>query len=196
MGRKPTPGARDCILDAAVRLFNAHGVHAVGLQQIIDEGGCGKNLLYREFTSKDDLVVAYLERCRQDWMTTVDQAIRPLDGDPAGQLVAIVRAVADKATLPGTRGCALRNTHAEFPDASHPAHKIAVDHFSTLRAQLRTLADQAEAGNPGMLADRIMLIIEGLYANGAVLDGDDALTTTAVAFAEEVVLAQTQKTLT
>ena len=47
-----------------------------------------------------------------------------------------------------------------------------------------------------MLADRIMLIIEGLYANGAVLDGDDALTTTAVALAEEVVLAQTQTTLT
>jgi len=47
-----------------------------------------------------------------------------------------------------------------------------------------------------MLADRIMLIIEGLYANGAVLDGDDTLTTTAVTFAEEVVRAQTQKTLT
>ncbi|PZS11419.1 MAG: hypothetical protein DLM55_01705 [Acidimicrobiales bacterium] len=138
----------------------------------------------------------YLERCRQDWAATVERATQPLDGDPAGQLVAIVRAVADKATLPGTRGCALRNTHAEFPDATHPAHKISVEHFSVLRAQLRALADQAGASNPCMLADRIMLIIEGLYANGAVLDGDDTLTTTAVTFAEEVVRAQTQKTLT
>ncbi len=192
MARRPTPDARNCILDAAARLFNAYGVHAVGLQQIIDNYGCGKNLLYREFASKDDLVVAYLERCHQDWTRKVEQVIRPLADDPAGQLIAIVRAVAEKATAPGTRGCALRNAHAEFPDANHPAHQVAVEHFSAMRAQLLDLAERAGARNPRMLADRIVLIIDGLYANGAVFGGDGAAAA-AVAFAEEVVLAQTRQ---
>jgi Bacterial regulatory proteins, tetR family len=36
------------MLDVASELLNAHGVHVVGMQQIIDGFGCGKALLYRE----------------------------------------------------------------------------------------------------------------------------------------------------
>jgi AcrR family transcriptional regulator len=191
MARRPAAETRAHILDTAARLFDAHGVHAVGLQQIIDEYGCGKNLLYREFASKDDLVVAYLVECTKDWEARAESATRPLDGDPAAQLVAIVRAVADKATTSKTRGCALRNTFAEFPDPDHPAHQVAVDHFTAMRAQLHELAEQTSAPDPATLADRIMLIIDGLYANGATL-GPAGAAAAAVTFAEDVVAAATR----
>src|SRR5436305_172976 len=103
MSRTPAPDARDRILAAAARLFDAHGVHAVGLQQIIDDLGCGKNFLYREFPTKDDLVVAYLRRCRQEWESIIEQARRPHEADQAGQLVAIVNAIAEQATRPRYR---------------------------------------------------------------------------------------------
>ena len=125
-GPQPADGTRDCILDVAARLFDEHGVHAVGLQQVIDEYGCGKNLLYREFPSKDDLVVAWLERCRREWAEKIERIIEPHADDPAAQLLAIVRAAADDLTVPGFRGCSLRNTHVEFPDPDHPAHRISV----------------------------------------------------------------------
>src|SRR6266545_533627 len=172
MGRKPAEGARDRLLETASRLFYEHGVRAVGMQQIIDECGCGKSVLYREFPSKDDLVVAWLERCRLDWTCTVAQVADHLPGDPAGQLVGIVRAVADNVSGPDYRGCALRNTYAEFPERSHPAHKVSLDHVRTMRAELRRLAEQARAADPDTLADRLMLIIDGLYMNGIVL-GDE-----------------------
>src|ERR1041384_3333572 len=86
MARNPDPGTRDRILDVATRLFAKHGVHAVGLQQIIDESGCGKNPLYREFGNKDELVVAFLERCREDWSAIVDEAADTTD--PAQRLIA------------------------------------------------------------------------------------------------------------
>lgn len=186
MPRKPAPGTRDRILDNAARLFQEHGPRAVGTQQIIDECGCGKKLLYREFASKDDLVVAYLERCQREWSAIMDEATLPYAGDPARQLVALVQAVAGQVTAPDYRGCPFRTTHAHYPDDDHPAHQVAVRHVKDLRARLRTLARRAGARDPRALADRIMLIIDGLYINGAMLGGRD-VAETAVALARELV---------
>jgi AcrR family transcriptional regulator len=188
MARKPAPGARDRILDNAARLFSEHGVHAVGLQQVIDECGCGKNLLYREFASKDDLVVAYLERCRAEWWENITAAIAAAPDDPAEQLMAIVRTVADEVDVPDFRGCAFRNTHAEFPEPDHPAHRMAVEHLTAVRALLVDLATRTGTADPATLADRIMLILDGVSANAAVL-GRDGAARAAVAFADDVVRA-------
>ena len=191
MARKPDPGTRDRILDVATRLFGEHGVHAVGLQQIIDECGCGKNLLYREFGSKNELVVAYLERCRQNWDAIVDEAARTDASDPARRLIALVGAVARQAVEDGFRGCPLRNAYAEFPDEAHPAHQVIVAHYTERQDHLRELAERARAHDPDWLADRIALIIDGINANGAVLGGTGALRA-AVTFAEDTVRTHTQ----
>jgi AcrR family transcriptional regulator len=188
MARKPAPDAREHILESATRLFQEHGTRAVGTQQIIDDCGCGKNLLYREFASKDDLVVAYLERCQLEWTAIMEEATRPYADDPARQLVAIVRAVARQVTASEFRGCPFRTTHAQFPDQDHPAHQVSVRHVENLRTQLHGLARRARARDPLTLADRIMLIIDGLYLSGAML-GPNGPATAAVAFAEELVRA-------
>ncbi len=117
MARQPAAGARDRILDVASRLFLEHGVHPVGLQQIIDECGCGKNLLYTHFASKDELVVAYLRRCRREWEAIIGQAIQQAGDSPAGQLVAVVRAVGGQVCDPGYRSSAAR-TRSPAPSPS------------------------------------------------------------------------------
>ncbi|MDN3027595.1 TetR/AcrR family transcriptional regulator [Streptomyces sp. S.PB5] len=191
MARKPDAGARDRILDVASQLFAEHGVHAVGLQQIIDACGCGKNLLYREFGSKDDLVVAFLERCRADWASVLRAAEASADSDPGGLLVALVREVVARAVADGFRGCPLRNAYAEFPDPDHPAHQVIVAHYTDRAELLRTLAAQASARDPKDLASRIELLIDGLNANGAVL-GPQGAAPAAVTWAEEAVRGATQ----
>jgi len=173
-------------LDVASRLFLEHGVHPVGLQQIIDECGCGKNLLYRHFASKDELVVAYLRRCRQEWEAIIGQAIRQAGDDPARQLVAVVRAVASQVRDPGYRGCPFLNTHAEFRDPGHPAHLVAAGHFDALRRQLQELAGRARRPDAHGVAERILLIVYGLYSVGAVIGSQDTVPH-AIALAEEAV---------
>lgn len=186
MARKPAPGTRDRILDNAARLFQQHGARAVGTQQIIDECGCGKKLLYGEFPTKDDLVVAYLERCQREWNEIMDEATATYVDDPGRQLVALVSAAARQVAAPDFRGCPFRTTHAQFPDDAHPAHQVAVRHVKSLRARLHRLAKQTQARDPRALADRLLLIIDGLYTNGSIL-GRSGAATAAVALADDVV---------
>jgi AcrR family transcriptional regulator len=190
MARQPEAGARDRILDVASRLFLEHGVHPVGLQQIIDECGCGKNLLYTHFASKDELAVAYLRRCRREWEAVIGQGIQHAGDDPADQLIAVVRAVGGQVCDPGYRGCPFLSTHAEFRDPGHPAHQVSVEHFEALRRQLADLAARAGLRDAPGVAERILLIIYGLYSTGAVLGGQDAVPS-AIALAEQTVRAAT-----
>ena len=190
MARQPEAGARDRILDVASRLFLEHGVHPVGLQQIIDECGCGKNLLYTHFASKDELIVAYLERCRREWEAIISQGIREAGDDPGDQLIAVVRAVGAQVCDPGYRGCPFLNTHAEFRDPGHPAHRVSVGHFEALRRQLADLAARAGLRDAPGVAEQILLIVYGLYSTGAVLGGQDAVPS-AIALAEQTIRAAT-----
>jgi len=192
MARQPDPTARQRILDTAARLFDAYGVHAVGLQQIIDELGCGKNLLYREFATKDDLVTAYLTRCRADWDAMTADALASCPHDPAGQLVALVRVSVERALEPGFRGCPVHNAYAEFHQPGHPVAPVANAHFRTVHQLLLATARRAGAADLRRLADRLELIIDGATANAAAL-GDEGAARAAVDFAEDVVRAETEQ---
>jgi AcrR family transcriptional regulator len=191
MARKANPNAREHILDVAARLFAERGVHAVGMQQIIDEFGCGKNLLYREFGSKDDLIVAYLRRCAEHWTAIVDRACAAAPDDPPRQLVELVTAVAEEAAATGYRGCPLRNVYAEFPDPTHPANRAVVDFYQARMTFLHHLASQTNAPDPQVLAARINLLIDGIDASTPVLG--PTTTTAARAFAEEAVTTATRR---
>ncbi|MBP2329854.1 AcrR family transcriptional regulator [Kibdelosporangium banguiense] len=185
MPRKPDPTARDRILEIAAQLFDSEGVHAVGLQQIIDAASCGKNTLYREFATKDELVAAYVVRSRDGWTAALERAAQAAS-DPADQLLVIVSDVAEQTMAAEFRGCAIYNAHAEFPDPTHPVNKAATANFQLMHESLLDIARRAGAADPRTLADRIMLIIDGLKANGAAM-GRTGAAPAAVKFAEEVI---------
>lgn len=139
---------RDRILDVASTLFDNYGVHAVGMQQIIDGAGCGKAVLYREFPDKDELVVAYLERYTRTWDQVRERVAQEYPDDAASQLVAVVRWTAEQAVNPSYRGCPVHDTHAEFPDPNHPAHVVALRYTERIRSAMADIAREAGADDP------------------------------------------------
>ncbi|MEU8797493.1 TetR/AcrR family transcriptional regulator [Spirillospora sp. NPDC048819] len=169
MARRPAPGTRDRILRVASGLFQRHGVRAIGLQQVIDETGLGKSLLYREFSSKDELVGAWLRASDAAWWTKVEAELRRHDGDPARQMLAIVELTLEIARSPDFHGCVFYNTASEFRDAEHPGRREARAHLERMRERLRSLARAAGAEAPEELADALMLLMGGVYVSTSVL---------------------------
>jgi AcrR family transcriptional regulator len=121
---KSTP--RDRVLDTADRLFFSVGVHAVGVDRIIEEANVARATLFRHFRTKDDLVAAYLER-RADRARAALAELRAAHTEPGQMLVAIADVVDDYRNQPGFRGCEFINAAAEFSDPEHPAHRLAVE---------------------------------------------------------------------
>lgn len=54
--------AQACVLDAAFNLIAQHGVSGTSLQMIADAIGVTKAAVYRQFKSKDDIIIALTER--------------------------------------------------------------------------------------------------------------------------------------
>jgi AcrR family transcriptional regulator len=161
--------ARQRILDAASEMFYRDGVRAVGIDAIIARSGVAKMSLYRNFPSKNALIAAWLEDRNAFFWRRWDQAEASRNGDPQGQIEAILDMVAATASHPKWRGCPFLNTATEFPEPDHPARAVILGHKRAVRERLRALAAAARARDPDLLAQELQLLIDGAYAIGQSL---------------------------
>jgi AcrR family transcriptional regulator len=167
--------ARARVLDAALRLFYAEGVHVVGVDRIIAEAGVAKQTFYNHFPGKDDLVREYLTE-QSAWQRAAVAALPP--ASPRETLTAIFTIMCDFGAASGYRGCAFINAAAEFPDPAHPVRVAIDEHRRWLRGLYRELL--AADGHPDAerTADMLLLVRDGL---AVCLDLDHPATVRAAA---------------
>jgi AcrR family transcriptional regulator len=163
--------ARDKVFAVAADLFYRKGIRAVGVEEIVKGAGVAKISLYRNFDSKDDLVVAYLEDRNADFWRQWDEMFSRYEDDPHVQLRAIMTHLARRTTQPGYRGCPFINYAAEFPEPAHPGHRIVDANKREWRRRLAHLARALDVARPKQLADGLMLLVEGTYAISQTLGG-------------------------
>ncbi len=134
-----TASASDRILDTAFRLFYAHGIRGVGVDRIIAESGVAKATFYRHFPSKDELVLAYLDRVDAGWRDALRTAAEAAGPAPRDQLIGLFDALGSACRRDGYHGCAFINTAAES-EPGGPVHARTVAHKRAVRAWVRELA--------------------------------------------------------
>ncbi|WP_216916458.1 TetR/AcrR family transcriptional regulator [Nocardia noduli] len=121
---------REALLDAAESLFYAHGVRAVGMDRIREASGLSLKRIYAMFTTKDDLVVAALQRRDRRWRTDLIRYVEQFE-EPTGRVLAVFDWLGDWFAEPGFRGCAWINIHGELGPTSDSvldevrSHKLA-----------------------------------------------------------------------
>ena len=164
----PRATKRDDLVATALELFCANGVHAVGIDWIIEEAQVAKATLYKHFSSKEELVLAALELMDAMAMDHYRQSILAIDGDPEERFVALAGITAKAAS----KGCVFVLAAQEFPRDGHPVHRASRAHKRRMRAFFAELAGEAGAHDPKTVGAQAQLILDGLYAAGAVHTGD------------------------
>jgi len=134
------PQAQQHLLSAAAELFYREGVRAVGVDAVVERAGVNKMSLYRQFSSKDDLVMAYLEHKDAQFFGYVEKSFAKHPGDPARQLQQYFDDLAARASLEGYRGCPFVNVAVEFADTEHAARQFVFRNKERLLARLTELA--------------------------------------------------------
>ncbi|WP_087049499.1 TetR/AcrR family transcriptional regulator [Caballeronia ptereochthonis] len=156
--------AQEQLLDAAQELFYRDGIRAIGVDAVVERAGVNKMSLYRRFASKDELVVAYLDRMDEGFRRRFEASVAKHPEEPAKQMIQALEDLVKRASAPDYRGCPFVNIACEFGDPAHPARQSVERNKTYLMTRLVEIATAAGADNPVELAESLALLVDGIYA--------------------------------
>jgi len=179
---------RDLLLDTAFRLFYQDGYHAVGIDRILAEAGLAKMTLYHHFASKEELIVAALDRRGAAIEAALAEAMAKAGSAPRKRLAAFF--AWHEAWVRGDdfNGCAFIRAVGEYPELSSAVHQVVVRRKEASRALLTTLLAAAGLAGAPRLAAQIQLLLEGAIVT-AHTSGDPAAITLAIEAANTLIEA-------
>jgi AcrR family transcriptional regulator len=164
-------GVYQRVMDTACRLFYQEGIQAVGIQRLIDEAGIAKASLYAHFASKDDVVVAYLERHGADLRDAVQEHLDNARLSARGKLLKIFDMVVAMVEAPGFRGCPFLNASGELADPDHPIKAAAQRQRQWIHETFSRLVKETGAPSHERLSGALIVLFDGATAS-ALIDGD------------------------
>lgn len=164
---------RERVSRAAYELFSREGVRAVGVDAVIARAGAAKMTLYRNFPSKDELILEFLRRREQLWTREWLEAESRRRGEtPRERLLAIFDVFSEWFSQPDFEGCSFLTTMIEINDPAHPVHQAAVGHLANIRGYLEELAAAAGISDTDSFARKWHILMKGSIM--AAHEGDTA----------------------
>ena len=164
---------RERLSRAAYELFSRAGTRSVGVDAVIARAGTAKMTLYRNFPSKDDLILDFLRRREQLWTLGWLEAESQRRGEtPRDQLLAIFDVFSEWFNQPDFEGCSFLTTMVEVSDRDHPVHQAAVVHLANIRSYIERLAAEAGIRDTDSFARKWHILMKGSIM--AAHEGDAA----------------------
>jgi AcrR family transcriptional regulator len=164
-GVMTTATARERILTTAGPLFYEHGFRAVGIDTIIEQSGVAKMSLYRNFATKDDLIVEYLRSSNAGFWSMAQPLLDDATVEPVERLGRFFDAMQSIATRVGCHGCTFTIASSDFPDRDHPAHQVALEHKRRIVSELARVAKLGRLSQPTEVAEQLLLVLDGAWAS-------------------------------
>lgn len=162
-----TPDTREKLIETARRLFHEQGYAATGVSTILREAGVHAGSLYHFFASKEDLLLAVLERYQALLAPVVMEPAERAEPDPIERVFALLAWY--RAGLEATEyrmGCPIGNLALEVAD-SYPAARPLIDaNFrgwaARIEGWLREAGEALPAGcDRAALSRFVLTVMEG-----------------------------------
>lgn len=153
---------RTLIIEAAAKLFYEEGIRSTSVEAIASRAGVTKRTLYYHFTSKDELIAAYLEARDQPTLALYKRWFDETPGPVNRKIEGIFTAFAKASNKPSWKGCGFMRTAAELAALpGHPAIAAGARHKKAFEQWLRGQLTSAGAPNAGDTARQILLLLDG-----------------------------------
>lgn len=156
--------ARERLIETANRLFYENGIQGTGIDRVIAEASVAKATLYSNFSSKDELVLATLQKRDQENKDALEAAFRENDFSPREKILFIFRFLQNRLTSSEFRGCHLLNAATEYCDCDHPVRQYVRNSRLEWKQLFTDLAAQAGVENAPLIGERLSVIMYGAVA--------------------------------
>lgn len=168
--------AAEKVLRSASELFYRDGIAATGVDTIVEHAGVAKRTLYNNFGGKDELVAAYLRDRDERWRASLKEVTDRYE-NPKEKLLAAFEAYGEWLVGGEYRGCAFINAASEIASPDHPARAVALSHKAGVKEHLARLAAEAGLREPDILAEKLLLLLEGATVTASMRKSQDPLNT-------------------
>lgn len=155
---------RQQLIDCAMRLFYQHGIHAIGINEVLKSSGIAKKTLYNHFESKEALVLATLEQRHHlfiSWLSRCLENAQTNEQLTERLFSALDQWINNKVEVLGDfRGCYFINTAAEFGELTSPINQLCQRHKLAVKALLKQSLNDADDA----AVERLFLLSEGIIS--------------------------------
>jgi AcrR family transcriptional regulator len=182
---------REHLIEVATELFNRCGYHASGIDRVIAEAGVAKTTLYRHFRTKEDLIVAVLQRIDTQHREGLRAAVDQLAHEPKQKILASFDVLEDWFRGNSFYGCPFMSAASEYNVRTSPVFQVVVLHKRLMIAYFEELARAAGFDEPARIGEEINLLHEGATAVAQV-NGDPSTARRAKAMAARLIDAADQ----
>ncbi|MBO9691885.1 TetR/AcrR family transcriptional regulator [Chryseobacterium sp.] len=162
---------RERIIRVASDLFYRQGYNSTGINQIIAEADIAIGSLYNHFSSKNDLLQAYLIKEENNWFEGFKNTTSKIS-DPKEKLLALIDYRKKLQQTSKFAGCHFIKIVSEIGDSNPSVSVFSQQHKEKQKNLITALVKehgmQKQVSDPDLLAENIFLLIEGAVVTSTI----------------------------
>ncbi len=161
---------RERLIETARRLFHEHGYTATGIAQILEAANVRSGSLYYFFPTKEDLLLAVLQKYQELLWPIVIQPVFDRVADPVERIFGILDGYRRQLVATGYQsGCPIGNLALELTNSIPAARALIAANFSGWRKAIEQCLGDAAGRLPASVDQEQLALFVLTTMEGAVM---------------------------